>query len=124
MIDPTQLSKRNRALTRLACDTFRFETDSLARAMQKAGRRLPPKVHKQAAILIEAEQRAGHPKLAMMLDADQINRAAKAVETALKAIDPDDQRKGLILSTLGMMSFNLIVVFTALIVILLWRGFL
>lgn len=122
MIDPTALSKQNRDLTRLAGEKFRFETDSLSRAMKKAGRRLPRRVHKQAALLVEAEQRAGHPKLAMMLDANEIDRANETVKQALNAIDPADKRKGLILSTLGMVSFHLIAVFTIFIVVLVWRG--
>ena len=124
MIDPNALMKQNSDLTRLAGEKFRFETESLARAMKKAGRRLPRHVHKQAAILIEAEQRAGHPKLAMTLDAKEIQRATETVKSALNAIDPADQRKGLILSTLGMVVFNLIAVAAGLVLILRWRGFL
>ena len=122
MIDPNTLMKQNSDLTRLAGEKFRFQTDSLARAMKKAGRRLPRRVHKQAAILVEAEQRAGHPKLAMMLDAKAIERANSAVQEALNAIDPADRRKGLILSTLGMVSFHLIAVFAIFVAVLIWRG--
>lgn len=59
----------------------------------------------------------------MMLDVQEIERASLAVETALKAIDPIDRRKGLILSTAASIAFSLIVVFTLLVVVLRWRGF-
>ena len=122
MIDPTQIQKRNQDLTLLMGEAFRFKANSLARAMQKAGRRLPRHVQKQAALLVEAEQRAGHPKLAKTLNAKDLDRAAKAVQKALKYVDTADARKGLVLSTLGMISFNLIAVAAIVVAVLAWRG--
>ncbi|WP_299351484.1 hypothetical protein [uncultured Shimia sp.] len=124
MIDPNELHRRIDDLTQLAGEKFGFKAKSLARAMKKIGRRLPPRAHKQAAILIEAEDRAGHPKLSRMLDAQAIDRAFGTLEAALKQIDPADRRKGMVLSTLGMVSFNLIVVFVIVMAVLLWRGLL
>ncbi len=124
MIDPGQIQKQNRDLTRLAGQKFSFEAETLEKAMKKSGRRLPRRAHKQAKVLFEAERLAGHPKLTLMLDAEKIAKAQAALRTALEQIDPKDRRKGMVLSTLGLLSFNLIVVFALLVAILLWRGFL
>lgn len=124
MIDPGQIQKQNRALTRLAGQKFAFEVETLERAMKKTGRRLPRKAHAQAKILIEAERLAGHPKLSLMLDGDKIAGAQQALRAALDQIDPAERRKGMVLSTLGMAAFHLIAVFALLMAVLLWRGFL
>lgn len=92
--------------------------------MRKVGRRLPSRMHAHAHQLLDAEQKAGHPKIRMQLKAEPIEKAYEELHAALEAVDPGDMRKGLILSTLGMVSFHVIAVFTLLIVVLVWRGFL
>lgn len=124
MTDPAEIRKRNHELRILAEKKFSVEVDSLEAALKKAGRRLPRKVRKKAVTLVEADKLAGHPKLAMMLDAQRIEEAQIELREALEAIDPADRRKGLVLSTLGMVSFNLLVVFVVFVAVLIWRGFL
>lgn len=124
MIDPAKLRRDNRDLCRLAGRKFSFEVETLERAMKKIGRRLPREAHRQARLLAEAERLAGHPKLSLMLDADEIVGAQAALRAALERIDPKERRKGMVLSTLGMAAFHLIAVFALLVAVLLWRGFL
>lgn len=124
MIDSDHLLQQNRELAQLAGEKFSFRGTDLARAMRKVGRRLPARAHESAAILIRAETMAAHPKLARMLVPQDIKRARADLSSALKSIDPADRRKGLILSTLGMVVFNLLAVAVLVLVILNWRGFL
>lgn len=124
MIDPNEIRRKNMALAKLAGEKFSFEPKGLRHAMQKVGRRLPPKAHRLTRLLLEAEQKAGHPKIRMQIKAAPIEKAYSELYAALEAVDPSDMRKGLILSTLGMLSFHVLAVFTLLLVVLIWRGFL
>ncbi|MCW9042630.1 MAG: hypothetical protein OQK05_04735 [Pseudopelagicola sp.] len=124
MIDPADIQHKNAALAALAAKTFSFEAKGLRHAMRKVGRRLPVKMHAHAKTLLDAESKAGHPKIRMQIKAETVEKAYTELRSALEALDPGDMRKGVILSTLGMVSFHLIAVFTVLIVVLVWRGFL
>lgn len=97
---------------------------SLPQAVRKYNHRLPRGLRRDAVRLAEASHLAGHPKLALTLDNAALEAAADRLLTHLKAIDLKDRRKGAILGLLGALSFNLIVVFVLLLVVLIWRGFL
>ncbi len=124
MIDPADIQRKNATLAKLAGKKFSFEAKGLRHAMRKVGRRLPSKMHAHARALVDAEKKAGHPKIRMQIKAEPVEKAYEELRAALEALDPADMRKGLILSTLGMVSFHVIAVFTLLIVVLVWRGFL
>lgn len=124
MFGPIDIQRRNAALAKLAGKKFSFEPKGLRHAMRKVGRRLPAKMHAHANTLLDAEQKAAHPKIRMQIRAEPVEKAYEELRAALEALNPADMRKGLILSTLGMVSFHVIAVFTLLIVVLVWRGFL
>jgi hypothetical protein len=92
--------------------------------LAKSLRRAPGAVTKAAEGFTQARQQAGHPKLMRMIDSDQLQAQFATLTEYLSAIDVADRRKGLILSTLGSISFNLLVVFIVLMVWLVWRGYL
>ncbi len=92
--------------------------------LDKSLRRAPGAVKKAAEGFKQARLQAGHPKLMHMVDAAQLEMQFAALTEYLSAIDVADRRKGLILSILGSVSFNLLAVFIALMVWLVWRGYL
>ena len=96
---------------------------SLARRVAKAGRRLPVGVRNDIATLAEAETMAQNPRLAVRLDPTTTHGAYERSAAYLRAIDVKDRRKGVMLSILGSIAFNILLVITLLIVILRWRGF-
>lgn len=95
---------------------------SLARRVAKAGRRLPSGVRNDIAAVAEAEKIALNPKLAMRLNPGATKGAFDRAAVHLRAIDVADRRKGLALSILGSIAFNILAVITILIVVLRWRG--
>ena len=96
---------------------------SLARRVAKAGRRLPAGVRNDIAAVAEAETMAQHPKLNRRLDPKITHAAYERAAAFLRAIDVKDRRKGVILSILGSVAFNILAVITLMIVVLRWRGF-
>jgi hypothetical protein len=95
---------------------------SLSRRVAKAGRRLPPGVRNDIAIVAEADKMARNPRLAMRLDRNTTKSAYDRASTHLKAIDVVERRKGIALSILGSIAFNILAVIFLLIVVLRWRG--
>lgn len=97
---------------------------TLDKTLARAGRLLPKWAHREAHYLAQAAQHMGHPKLRPMIDDVKLKRAHKLLVAHLKAIDPVVRRKTRILGVLGVISFNLILVVAALLIFMMWRGYL
>lgn len=110
------------ALRSLMAKRLGLKRGSLARRVAKAGRLLPSGVRNDIAIVAEAEKLSRNPKLAIRLDRNATKSAYDRAATHLKAIDVADRRKGVALSILGSMAFNILAVIVLLIVVLRWRG--
>jgi hypothetical protein len=95
---------------------------TLARRLAKAGRRLPMGVRNDISAVAEAESMAQHPKIGRRMDPKMTHAAYERAAAFLQAIDVKDRRKGIALSILGSIAFNILVVITLLIVVLRWRG--
>ena len=96
---------------------------TLERSVARAGRLLPKWAQRDARYLAQAEQLMGHPKLRLMVDETKLVKARAALVEHLKSVNPVERRKTKVLGTLGVISFNLILVVAAFIIYLVWRGF-
>lgn len=110
------------SLKKLLSTQLGLRRGSLARRVAKAGRRLPTGVRNDIAHLAEVETMMQHPKTAMRLDPASTHVVYERAAAFLRGIDVADRRKGLILSILGSIAFNILAVITILIVVLRWRG--
>lgn len=88
----------------------------------RAGRRLPARVRRAALEIAEAEKRAENPRLARQVDTRALDRAFAEVAAHLKAVDPAERRKDLILSVLGSIALGLLGLFAAVVAVMVWRG--
>lgn len=93
-------------------------------ASRKAGRLLPRWARGDLRDLALAEQQAQHPKLHKQINDVKVARTYENLREYLQGVDPSQRRISRILSLLGAISFNLLVVTAAVICILVWRGFL
>ncbi|AGI69173.1 hypothetical protein OAN307_c37140 [Octadecabacter antarcticus 307] len=103
---------------------LRIKGRTLDKTFVRAGRLLPKWAHREGHYLAQAAQHMGHPKLRPMIDEDRLKRAHNTLVAHLKTIDPVERRKTRILGVLGVVSFNLILVAAALLIFLMWRGYL
>lgn len=123
MIDAKDMEKKSAHLRRQFEAKLGVRASTLQQALRKAGRQLPRQLRRDGAFLAKAEGLAGHPKLARMIDADEVSRAYGAIDGHLRTIDAADARKGRILGVLGSIAFNLLMLMVALIIFLWWRGY-
>ena len=97
---------------------------SFERAVARAGRLLPRRLHKQAAVIIQAQGLGSHPKLLRMIDQSAITKAHSDIAAFLEAIDPKERRRTRFLGWLGGIVFNLLVVAVCFVIWLVWSGHL
>ncbi|MBV1866398.1 MAG: hypothetical protein KUG69_00615 [Marinosulfonomonas sp.] len=92
--------------------------------LRRAGRLLPRDMRRHAKILTDAVAHQASPKLARLVDNDQVLQSYEACENYLTSIDIWDRRKGKTISILSTAAFNLLAVGGLLIAVLVWRGYL
>ena len=114
---------RAEEVRRLIEERLGIKGKSLEIAVRRAGRLLPKWARREGTYLARAQQIVDHPKLRAMVDEAKLTKAHAALVEHLNAIDPAERRKTRLLNTLGVISFNLILVSGALITLLWWRGF-
>ncbi|HCP80156.1 MAG TPA: hypothetical protein DIT67_00665 [Octadecabacter sp.] len=102
---------------------LRIKGRTLEKALARAGRLLPKWAHREGRYLVQASQLMNHPKLRVMIDDAKVVKARDMLVTHLKTIDPKERRKTRVLGVLGVISFNLILVFAAFMVYLVWRDY-
>lgn len=120
-MDPTLIRDIGRIEVLLA-EKFGAASGRLDRRARKAGRNLPRWVRRDLDRLAAVQTMAGHPKLGRMVDTRKSLKAAARTRDWLDAVDVADRRRGRLLGMLGALSFNLILAFVLLIVVLRWRG--
>lgn len=109
-------------LRRLFEDRLRIKGRSLEAQVAKAGRQLPKRVRADARYIAEAVTLRQNPKLARMIDENQIARARQNVVEHLEKIDPKDRLKGRVLNWLGAISAFGITLFAVLVWVAVERG--
>ncbi len=92
-------------------------------AVRRAGRRLPRGMRAQAAVLVEAEALAAHPKLERRIDRARTAAAYATLRDYLRTQDLAKERATRRINTAVVVVFNLLVIAAGLIVVLRWRGF-
>lgn len=104
-------------------ERLRIKARTLEKALARAGRLLPKWAQRDGSYIVHAQQFMGHPKLRLMIDEAKVVKAHAALVAHLRMIDPKEQRTTRVLGTLGVISFNLIVVAALLIMFLVWQGY-
>lgn len=123
-MNAAQVEKYTDEVKRLIEQRLRIKGATLDKALSRVGRLLPTWAQREGRYLTQATQVMAHPKLRLMVDEAKVEKAHKTLVEHLKTIDPVERRKTRVLGTLGVVSFNLIVVVVALVSFLIWRGYL
>jgi hypothetical protein len=101
---------------------LRVRGRTLEAQVRKAGRRLPRRIRRDAHTVINATALMENPKLARMVDQEQVRTAAQNVIVHLQSIDPMDRFKGRVLGMLGAISAVLILTFVLVVYVSVKRG--
>jgi hypothetical protein len=123
MLDPDDVATKLQTLRRQFEAKLGVRGRDLSDGVRRAGRRLPRRMRRQAAVLVEAERMAGNPRLVRRLEPATFDRAYDGLMRYLRGIDPADQRRGRMIVLASGLAFNLLLVIVGLVVWLWWRGY-
>ncbi len=121
-MEPGVFYARVDELRTLFAERMRVKGRSLAEQVSRARWSLPRSIARQARYLAEAERLMHNPKLARMIDAEQVSRAYADVTAHLRAVDPKRRRRGRMLNMTAVLAANLLAVTGAVIAFLWWQG--
>lgn len=124
MIEPKAFLKMEYELAQLLAQKHGLTKGLFDMRLKKALRRAPREVQKAADGFLLARAQMGNPKLMRLMDPVRAEADFQTLRGHFRAIDVADRRKGLVLGILGSVSFNLLVVAAALLIWLVWRGYL
>ena len=117
-----EFEARSVRLTAAFREKLGVRSASLPQALKRSKRLLPRPVRASGAVLVDAQQKLNHPKIARQLDSTVIERAFQTVEAHLKAIATKERRKDARLRWLALMILNMALIAALLIAILRWQG--
>ncbi|WP_299743661.1 hypothetical protein [uncultured Tateyamaria sp.] len=101
---------------------FGVRAKSLEVALRRTGRRLPKRLHAEAKKIVAAQSFGAHPRLMRQVDGAALSLAEDRIVGFLSGIDRADRRKGMWLGITAAVVFNILLVFTAVIVWMWWTG--
>ena len=116
------LDAKAEALAQLMEDRLGLRGDGFAAKLKRAGRRLPRRIRRDGALIVEALALQAHPKLSRQVDEAQLTRALTHLNRYLRTVDPWERRKSAMLNWLAGLAFSLLVVAGLVIATMRWRG--
>ncbi|OWU85352.1 hypothetical protein ATO6_08265 [Oceanicola sp. 22II-s10i] len=118
------MSAHVQRLEKLLAAKYGIRDVGLEQGLRKAGRRIPRRLRRSGRAVVEAQRVAGHPRLVHQIDTARVSAEAERLAAHLEAIDTADRRKGMILSVLGSVAFNLLLMGGLFLGFALWQGWL
>ncbi|MGR3436800.1 MAG: hypothetical protein ACU0CO_18235 [Shimia sp.] len=107
-MDPARIDRQLANLSSLVTERTGVSGRDLAVKLKRLKRRLPRYERGQAQVLIDAEERRAHPKLARQMVPEEIARARVALELWLAEVDPAERYKAVAFSALGTFAAGLL----------------
>jgi hypothetical protein len=123
MLDQRDLDARAEKLQRLLEEKYRLRSRDLPQALRRAGRRLPRRHRAQAEAFQKARAMAGHPRLAVQVNGDDITRGYAETMAYLKSVDPWAARRDRLLNLAALIAFYILVVLAGFIWWMRARGY-
>ncbi|MFU8777662.1 MAG: hypothetical protein ACNA7M_08325 [Roseovarius sp.] len=101
---------------------MRLRGPTLERQLRRAGRRLPRRPRRAAAIILGAQDWMAHAKLARVLDTAQVDRAFADLHAYLDRLNPQEARKTALLRLAGGIVLNLLLLAGLIYALIRWQG--
>lgn len=97
---------------------------SLERRFRRAGRAVPRRARRPIRTLIEAQQMAQNPQMAMRIDKDHLSKAYDIALRELSAIDEQSERARRRINLAALVALQILLIGGILVAVLRWRGFI
>lgn len=118
-----QFDTRSSALRAALKAKLGIRSATLAQAFKRSNHLLPKPVRAAGVVLVDAQKKVVHPKMARLVDEGVVNKAFGTIEAHLAAIDVKERRKDARLRWLAVLILNMALVALIFFAILKWRGY-
>ena len=122
MITPHTLSTEISELEQLLHDRAGVRGRDFAIKLRRPRRLLPRYARRAGQRIVSARAMMAHPRLARLVDQAAVQQDTKMLRDVLHDIDPQERRKDLLLSVLGSLVMNLLLLAILVCGVLWWRG--
>ena len=122
MITPHTLSTEMSELEQLLHDRAGVRGRDFAIKLRRTRRLLPRYARRAGQRIVSARAMMAHPRLARLVDHSGMQQDTKTLRDALHDIDPKDRRTDLLMSVLGSVVMNLLLLAALIFGVLWWRG--
>lgn len=122
MIDTEEFQGKITGLQQALADRMRLRSTTLERQIRRAGRRLPRRQRRAAAIILGAQDWMAHAKLARVLDTAQVDRAFTDLHAYLDTLNPQEARKTALLRLIGGLVLNLMLLAGLIYAVIRWQS--
>ena len=122
MITPQTLSAEMSELEQLLHDRAGVRGRDFAIKLRRTRRLLPRYARRAGQRIVSARAMMAHPRLARLVDQAAVQQDTKMLRDVLHDIDPQERRKDLLLSVLGSLVMNLLLLAILVCGVLWWRG--
>lgn len=122
MIDTQEFQTKIARLQQALADRMRLRGPTLERQLRRAGRRLPRRPRRAAAIILGAQDWMAHAKLARVLDMGQVDRAFADLHAYLGTLNPQEAGKTTLLRLAGGIVLNLTLLAGLIYALIRWQG--
>jgi hypothetical protein len=102
-----EFHKKVEALRAALGNKLRVKGADLDRQIRRAGRRLPKRQRRAAAVILGAQDWMGHPRLARLVDHRAVNAAFGDLHGHLRRLDPVEARRTALLRMVAGIVLNL-----------------
>jgi hypothetical protein len=96
----------------------------LAAKLSRGGNALPRKVREGAQLLAESAEKAKNPKLLGQIDMGAVSDAYDACVRHLTTVDPKSRRRETVAGMVSFVGYGILFLIIAILVVLVWRGYL
>ncbi|MEM1073021.1 MAG: hypothetical protein AAF665_06335 [Pseudomonadota bacterium] len=120
--DTTAVGEKTEILRQKMEKHLGINARSFEAAVRRAGRQLPRRMRKKAALVIEAQALSEHPKLARRIDLPGFETAAVDLQIYLESQKLSEQVWTRRLNRLALLAFNLLLIAGVTVAFMRWRG--
>ena len=123
-MEPIVIQQLTKRVFELLEETMGAKGRTLEKRLAYVQRKLPGRVKRAGAVLVDAQSMADSPRLAMQLDSETVSAAYDEIERYLKELDVAAEKSRKRYNVMAAVAAQFLLVVGALVALLVWLGYI
>ena len=123
-MEPIVIQQLTKRVFELLEETMGAKGRTLEKRLAYVQRKLPGRVKRAGAVLVDAQGMADSPRLAMQLDSETVSAAYDEIERYLKELDVAAEKSRKRYNVMAAVAAQFLLVVGALVALLVWLGYI